>query len=150
MSISRAGFGLPEESSPIHTSSEFPSHVGPSSAGVVVLRRLCLWICVWFCNSSETRESLRAANPTCYPRVIVFGLVVMTERADVTKTLALVLQTNVKHGQPYYLSRPSFPLNGWSCFFSVWVEAFSRCQVRVNFHICNQIHFGEAELSFYL
>ena len=65
------------------------------------------------CKSSEACESLRIANPTCYPRFIVFGLMVMTEDANVTKTLALVLQTNAKQGPPCCISRPSFLLNGW-------------------------------------
>ena len=75
---------------------------GPHSpAGIAVLSRPSL-----VCKSSETCESLRIANPTCYPIFVVFGLTVMTEDADVTKTLALVLQTNAKQGQPCYISRP--------------------------------------------
>lgn len=101
------------------------------------------------CKSSETCESLRIANPTCYPSILVFGLVVMTEDADVTKTLALVLQTNAKQGQPYYVSRPSFLLNGWPVFFTLRVQAFLWSQVRVNFHVYNQIQFWGTELNFY-
>lgn len=115
---------------------EFPFQMDPFAASVVVSCP-CLWICVWFCNSSETCESLQIANPTCYHSVIVFGLVVMTEDADVTKTLALVLQTNVKHGQPYYISLLSFPLNGWHCFSPLWVEACSWSQMRADFQTHN-------------
>lgn len=101
------------------------------------------------CKSSETCESLRIANPTCYPRFIVFGLMVMTEDANVTKTLALVLQTNAKQGPPCCISRPSFLLNGWPVFFTLWVQAFLWSWVRVNFHMYNQMHFWGTELNFY-
>lgn len=94
---------------------EFLFEKDPFAANIV-LSFPCLWNCVWFCNSLETCESLQIANPTCYHSVIVFGLVVMTKDADVTKTLALVLQTNVKHGQPYCISLLSFLLTGWSRF----------------------------------
>lgn len=118
---------------------------GPHSpAGIAVLSRLSL-----VCKSSETCESLRIANPTRYPSFVVFGLMVMTEDADVTKTFALVLQTNAKQGQPCYISRPSFLLNGWPVLFTLWVQAFLWSQVRVNFHMYNRIHFWGTELNFY-
>lgn len=99
-STSSPSSGLSERCSPAHTGSQAPFQMGPFAAGSVPCC-LRLGMCVWFCNSSETGESLRIANPTCYQSMTVFGLVLLTEDADVTKTWALVLQTHVQHGQPY-------------------------------------------------
>lgn len=88
-----------KKSLPVQTNSEFSFQLDLLVTSIV-LSCLCIWLCVWFCNSLETCESLQNASPTCYHSIIVFGFVVVTKDADVTKTLASVLQTNVKHGQP--------------------------------------------------